>query len=54
MILFSVQGHEYYACTMYDSSKGLPWCATDTDSNGDYIKDQWDYCSQSCGMPNDI
>ena len=47
----SAENNTYFECTTDHDPDKRPWCATKVDSNGVFLKKQWDYCdleSQSC------
>ena len=44
---FTYAGTQYVSCTAVDND-GVPWCATQTDGNNDYVEGKWGNCAARC------
>merc|ERR1712110_1221620 len=43
---FYYDGDKYNSCTTKGDSWGRLWCATETDSKGNFISGKWDMCDE--------
>ena len=47
---FSYEGKRYNKCTSDHTGeeREFTWCATEVDSNGELVGEEWEYCKESC------
>ena len=44
---FIYKGENFSSCTE-KKFEYVPWCATETDTEGKFIDDKWGYCEEGC------
>ncbi len=44
---FNYEGTTYTECTTIDNF-AIPWCSTEVDSNGKFVRGKWGDCSPGC------